>query len=58
MLHQIGRSGAHSMERHTFASAAELPYELRDDDGQPIIWLRQLISARATFRANLNEPRV
>lgn len=52
--YQVDQAGFPTTQRHTFASAAELPLELQDDDGQPISWLRRLIDTRPAPRPNLN----
>jgi hypothetical protein len=53
-LRWVDPKGNPTVQHHTFASAAELPLELCDDDGQPLAWLRLLISIRLPFRTRRN----
>jgi hypothetical protein len=48
-LRWVDRAGHPTTEHHTFVNAADLPPELRDEDGQPIAWLREMIDRRQPF---------
>lgn len=50
MLRWIGKDGCPTTVRYTVRCAADLPFELRSNDGRPIEWLRRMLSAYAVLR--------